>query len=91
MGGENLAPAPPLAASAQLLDSTLAVDPAVKSGYTITYVGGNADGAFFDTYTINANPTTPGATGVNYFYTDQTTVIRKNPAAKAGAGDPPIQ
>ncbi len=92
LGGENLAPAPPLPASAQLLDSTLAVDPAKKSGYTITYIPGAADGAGnIDTYTIHANPTTVGATGVNYFFTDQTNVIRKNATGVATVASPPIQ
>ncbi len=38
LGGEQLAPAAPTSTTAQLLDSTLAVDPAKKSGYTITYI-----------------------------------------------------
>ena len=70
-----------------MLDSTLASDPAVKSGYTITYTAANAN----NTYTITANPTTPGSTGINYFYTDQTTVIRKNGTQQATVADPAIQ
>jgi prepilin-type N-terminal cleavage/methylation domain-containing protein len=55
-----------------------------KSGYTlaVAVAGGG--------YTGNNNPKTPGSSGVRYFYSDQTLVIRQNSTAAATAGDAPI-
>jgi prepilin-type N-terminal cleavage/methylation domain-containing protein len=79
----NLAPsATASAAAADLIDDALASG--TKSGYTFTLTGVPDDSGQVDTYTINANPVTPGSSGVRYFYTDQSGVIRYaygNPAA----------
>lgn len=92
MGGQDLAPAPPTPTAAQLLDSTLAADPANKTGYIFTYTPGAADAAGnIDSFSITANPATPGSTGINYYYTDQSNIIRKNGVQQAGPTDPPIQ
>jgi prepilin-type N-terminal cleavage/methylation domain-containing protein len=78
--------APPTSANACLIDGaieTANVAPG-KSGYLLTYPA-PANG-----YTINNDPTVPGSTGVRHFFTDQTLVIRFNPAASATATDTPI-
>jgi type IV pilus assembly protein PilA len=76
------------AASAGLIDSVLAAG--VKSGYSFTYAATAGTGGRYDTYTINANPSTAGTTGTNYYFTDQTNVIRQNSTAAAAASDSPI-
>jgi len=55
-----------------------------KSGYdlAVAVAGGG--------YTANNNPHSPGSSGVRYFFSDQTLVIRQNSTQAAGAGDPPI-
>jgi type IV pilus assembly protein PilA len=75
----------PTALQACLIDFAIENATAVpKSGYnlTVAVAGGG--------YTGNNNPTTPGSSGVRHFYTDQSLVIRQNPAAAAGPNDPPI-
>lgn len=81
--------APATAATADLIDAVLAAG--TKSGYTFPYaaVDANADGRM-DTYTVNADPTTPGTTGQRFFFTDQSGVVRANTAAMATVADPPI-
>jgi prepilin-type N-terminal cleavage/methylation domain-containing protein len=39
---------------------------------------------------FNANPGSPGTTGTNYYFTDQSGVIRQNSTAIAGSSDSPI-
>jgi arginine repressor len=70
-----------------LIDAALAAATAApgKSGYTFTYAV-PANGS----YTINAAPVTLNSTGVRYFFTDQTVVIRANPGAAATAASTPI-
>jgi type IV pilus assembly protein PilA len=89
----NLGPsngATPTSTTADLLDSVLAptggVNVATKSGYTFTYAAPVANVG----YTINANPTSPNQTGVNYFYTDASGVVRKNSSTGAGVTDSPL-
>ncbi len=80
----------PTVTAADLVDSVLAAGS--KSGYTFTYTAAadpnNANN--YVTYTITANPTTPGTTGQNYYFTDQTAVIRQNTSAAASSSDSPI-
>jgi type IV pilus assembly protein PilA len=86
LGGNTAAPTQ---AAAGLLDSVLASGN--KSGYSYSYSAGTADSAGnIDNYTINASPEIPGQTGVRYFYTDQTAVIRFNGSQQAGPSDQPI-
>jgi hypothetical protein len=61
-----------------------------KSGYTFTYAAGAAVGGRIETYTINAAPTTVGTTGTNFYFTDQSGVIRQNSTAAASASDSPL-
>ncbi len=81
---------PPLAAcvTADLIDSVLAGG--TKSGYTFTYTPGAAVAGVVSTYTVNANPVTVGTTGQRYFFTDQSGVVRADPAAAATVTSTPI-
>jgi type IV pilus assembly protein PilA len=72
-----------------IIDAVLAAG--TKSGYAFTYVAGAAVGGVVNTYTTNANPSTPGTTGQRRFFTNQTGVIRYNQAAAATVADPPLQ
>jgi type IV pilus assembly protein PilA len=74
----------PTSATADLIDSVLAGG--IKAGYTITFAGGGATGA----YSITAAPVTPGVSGQRYFYTDQSGVIRVDPAAQATSASSPL-
>lgn len=86
LGGNTAAPTQ---TAAGLLDSVLSSGN--KSGYSYSYSAGTPDpGGNVDNYTINASPEIPGQTGVRYFYTDQTAVIRYNSTQAAGPTDLPI-
>jgi hypothetical protein len=76
------------AAAADLIDSVFASGS--KSGYTFTYVAAAAVGGVIYSYTVNADPITPGTSGQRYFFTDQTGVVRFNVSAKASVTDQPI-
>jgi hypothetical protein len=43
-----------------------------------------------NTYGITATPINVGTTGTNYYYTDQSGVIRQNSTAVAGSSDSPL-
>jgi type IV pilus assembly protein PilA len=76
----------PTSTSACLIDAaieTANVAPG-KSGYILNYPA-PANG-----YTINNDPTQAGSTGVRHFFTDQSLVIRFDPAAAATATSNPI-
>jgi type IV pilus assembly protein PilA len=80
----------PSASSAQLIDSVL--QSGRKSGYDFSYAPGDKDSSGnIVGYSVTANPVTPGGTGVRYFFTDQTGVIRANTGAPADANSPPIE
>ena len=80
----------PTATGAGLIDSVIAGGAATattsaKSGYKFTYSSGTADpSGRINTYSITATPTTVGTTGTNFYYTDQSAVIRQNSTATAG-------
>ena len=59
-----------------------------KSGYTFASVGTGGPPA--TQYTTNANPLTPGVTGVRYFFSNETGVIRGD-VATATATSPALQ
>lgn len=61
-----------------------------KQGYTFTYSATPDSAGRYDTYTITATPSTPGTTGTNYYFTDQSGVIRQNSTQPATASDPPV-
>jgi len=76
-------------AAAGLIDDLLANG--AKSGYTFVYTPTLLDNSGrYNGYTIVANPTEVGITGNNYYYTDQTHVIRMNTVSQAGSTDSPV-
>jgi type II secretory pathway pseudopilin PulG len=56
-----------------------------KSGYDFIY---NLTSPV--SFTVNANPTFPGRTGVRYFYTDETGRITGRQGGQAGPADSPV-
>jgi len=80
-------PAIPAAASACLIDSTLASG--TKSGYLFTYAA-TASGGVNNTYALNADPLNTGVSGQRHFYTDDTDVLRVNGTGVASPSDPPL-
>jgi type IV pilus assembly protein PilA len=83
----SMAPsAAPSSTAADLIDSVLATG--TKSGYTFTWSGGGT--ALPGQYAITAQPVTLNTTGTIYYYTDQSLVIRSNPAGAATSGSTPI-
>jgi hypothetical protein len=79
-------PSVPAVASGCLIDGSLASG--TKSGYAFTYAP--AGGAVNYTYTLNADPTSPGVSGQRHFFTDETHIVRVNTAAVATASDPAL-
>ena len=73
--------------SADLVDSVLASG--TKSGYTFVFTP-DATNTPSTGYTVSANPQNRGTTGQSGFYTDQSGVIRKNPAAGATSTSTPL-
>ena len=69
------------AAAADLIDNVLASG--TKSGYTFALVGLAAVGGVVPGYSINAKPVKQDTTGIRYFFSDQSAVIRQ---AIGGAG-----
>jgi len=72
-----------------LIDSALASG--TKDGYVFTYTAG-ASGVAGNilSYSITANPTTPGSTGRRRFFTDQSSVIRANTTGTADSSSTPV-
>jgi type IV pilus assembly protein PilA len=79
--------AAPSSSAADLVDSLLAQDPALKSGYTLTYT---ATGSPATSYTISATPITLGVSGQRGFFTNQTGVIRGDLSGTATSASTPI-
>jgi type IV pilus assembly protein PilA len=90
LGPVATAGASPTSATADLLDSVLAptggVNTATKSGYTFLYAAPVTNFG----YTVKASPVNPNQTGVRYFYTDASGVIRVNGTTGASASDSPL-
>lgn len=87
-----LAPAAPglptNSTAAGLIDSILASG--IKSGYTFIYSPGPVDSSGrIDIYGVQANPVSNN-TGTNYYFTDQSGVIRQNSTTNAGSTDSPL-
>ncbi len=79
----------PTASAAGFIDAILASS--TKSGYTFSYQPStDATTGRTEAYSINAGPVTPGMSGKNYYYTDQSGVIRQNSTTVATASDSPI-
>ncbi len=87
-----LGPPPPgtqaSALHADLVDEVLASG--IRNGYSFVYVPIAAGGGKPNKYTVNANPLSPGQTGLRYFYVDQTNVIRFALGGPAGPGSTPV-
>jgi prepilin-type N-terminal cleavage/methylation domain-containing protein len=94
--------APPAAGSspnstaAGLIDEVLAgaasttANTSSKSGYNFTYMPGVTDTTGrLNTYSVIAVPVS-NSTGTNYYYTDQSGVLRQNSTTTAGSSDSPI-
>lgn len=74
------------ASAAGLIDDLLAAGS--KSGYNFTYSPTLLDATGrYNGYTMLANPTVVGITGSDFYYTDETHVIRANSTAQAGSTD----
>jgi prepilin-type N-terminal cleavage/methylation domain-containing protein len=76
----------PSSTSAGLVDNVLGCSTATcnKSGYVFSLSATNA------AYGLWGSPHFPGSSGVRYFYTDSSGVIRYNTTAPASSGDSPI-
>jgi len=80
----------PSASNAQLIDDVLSAGN--KSGYNFTYVALSMDASGnYEDYGLNADPVSPGFTGVNHYFTDEPSTIHWNASASASVTDPPIQ
>ncbi|MGA2982385.1 MAG: prepilin-type N-terminal cleavage/methylation domain-containing protein [Terriglobia bacterium] len=78
----------PASTAAGLIDSILASG--VKSGYSFTYTPGASDQTGrINTYQITGVPIT-SSTGTNYYFTDQSGVIRQNSTTTAASTDSPL-
>jgi len=76
----------PSASAAGLVDELLVSGS--KSGYTFTYSPTLLDTTGrYNGYTILANPTQAGISGVDFYYEDETHIIRMNTTAPAGSTD----
>ena len=74
------------ASAAGLVDDLLAGG--YKSGYEFTYTPTLLDSTGrYNGFTVLASPIVAGTTGANYYYEDQTHLIRMNATAPAGSTD----
>lgn len=78
----------PTSTAAGLIDSVLGSGS--KSGYSFTYTAAAADtSGRIDNYSITAVPIN-SSTGTNYYFTDQSGVIRQNSTTTASSTDSPL-
>jgi type IV pilus assembly protein PilA len=78
----------PTSTAAGLIDSVLAAG--AKSGYSFVYSAGDPDATGrINTYEFTGSPIS-NSTGTNYYFTDQSGVIRQNSTATATSTDSPI-
>jgi prepilin-type N-terminal cleavage/methylation domain-containing protein len=77
------------ASSADVIDANLASGS--KDGYHFAYSAGSKDSnGRVNSYSILAEPITPGTTGMRSFYGDQSGTIRASSAGPADATSPPL-
>jgi prepilin-type N-terminal cleavage/methylation domain-containing protein len=75
--------------SADMIDAVLAAGN--KDGYRFTYSPGPKDpSGHISSYSILAEPVTPGTTGMRSYYGDQSGTIRSRVGGSADATSPPI-
>ena len=88
----NLASLAPAAAAtsaaADLIDNVLSTG--TKSGYTFALTGAGAVGGVVQAYTASGNPATANTTGIRYFFTNESAVIRQNVGGNATVSSTPI-
>jgi type IV pilus assembly protein PilA len=77
---------PSTVTAAGLIDSVLALG--IKSGYTFVYTSHPVSGRI-DAYSLNASPTQGTGNG-NFYYTDESGVIRQNTSTTATSSDSPL-
>ena len=78
------------ARGAGLLDEDLATG--LRHGYVFTYrAAGTRSNGIPDAFQVNADPITPGTTGVRHFFVDQSGVIRCNENGPADQHSPPLE
>jgi len=78
----------PSSTAAGLIDSTLASG--VKSGYSFTYSPGPVDNTGrINSFSFSATPVS-SSTGTQFYFTDESGVIRQNSTTTAGSTDSPV-
>jgi prepilin-type N-terminal cleavage/methylation domain-containing protein len=97
--GPPAAGSTPVATAAGIIDEILsgtaggvgaAATKSAKSGYQFTYSAGTPSAGWINVYSIVATPVSLGTTGTNFYYTDQSGVIRQNSTTVAGSTDSPL-
>jgi prepilin-type N-terminal cleavage/methylation domain-containing protein len=75
--------------AANLVDNVLGCGSATcsKSGYTFSINATAGSNGGYGAYALNANASNEGSTGIRYFFTDNSFVIRVNNSAPAVVGD----
>lgn len=77
------------ASHADIIDVVLASG--TRNGYIFIYAPSDpSDVGQYSSYTVHASPLKPGLTGRNYFYLDQTTILRFKQSGPADATSTPI-
>lgn len=66
------------------IDSVLASG--MKQGYRFTYTFVDSE-----SFTLKADPVSPGKTGTRHFFSNEASIIRANTAGEAGINDPPVE
>jgi type IV pilus assembly protein PilA len=88
---ENLGPGGRDCNHLDVVDSVLAAQVPVKSGYRFFYMRtGSRNGSTRTSYTLAADPVTPGTSGARHFFTDESGVIRFSERGSADANSSPI-
>ncbi len=90
----------PTATAAGLLDNVLSgtataggtgTDVSSKSGYNFTYTPTDQDATSrYNGYYVTANPVDLNVTGTNFYYTDESAVIRQDSTTTATASSTPL-
>ena len=88
LGGAS--PCTASSATACLIDSTLTGG--AKSGYSFSYSAASPVNSVINAYTVIGTPSAAGSSGTSTFFTDESGVIRKDPAGGTpSTSTPPIQ
>ena len=91
LSAQQLGPGDGSCDHADLLNSVMASERPIKSGYLFQYRPGPTDAAGrVTTYVISADPAVPNSTGIRHFYSDERGVIRSEPSVPAGPDSPPL-